>query len=271
MRKLGSRLRMAATFGVAARVLAEAAAFLMVSGGVYGQGPNTYQITPDKTTMVLGETRTFRLVDQNGQAQRGVTWTLSDRDAFDSTEGDELYISPKRTGEFRLTARTYYVTAEATVKVVEAGDMKAGDVRWSSGSKDGCRTVKVIPARPTPGGPDIYEQSQCLDGTYVAAYTSDGVQLWRRKISDSPSQEGTNDYETAGQHLDAHAGSICDAVQAGAEQDKVRAMVTERHLTWREQPGAEHVWVVDEASTQCRLTFDEKHVLVKKKKVFVAE
>ena len=267
MKTFTSSRYFAPAFG--ARWRMAAIATLLIAGAAYGQ--DTYQITPDKTTMTIGETRTFRLVNQNGQAQHGVTWTLSDHDAFDSTEGDQLFIRPRKTGEFRLTARTYYVTAEATVKVVEAGEMKPGEMTWSSGHKEGCITTKVMQVRPVPGGPDIYQQTQCPDGVYLAGYTADGVQLWRRKMSDSPSQTGPNDYPTAGQHLEEHPASICDAVQAGAEQEKIRGMIAERLLTFREQPGGEHVWVVEEANTQCRLTFDEKKMLAKKKKVFVVE
>ena len=247
------------------------AMLLIASGAVFGAKPNTYQITPDKTTMAIGESRSFRMVDDNGQAQHRVRWTLSDASAFEETEGDELYLYARRTGEFRLTARTDFATAEASVKVVEAKDMTPGTTRWRSGKKEGCTGIRLVPARPNPNGVDLYEQSQCEDGVYVAAYTSDGVQLWRRKISSSPSQTGSNDYEVLGQHLETRAASICDTVQIGTEQEKIRAMLTERHLSFREQPGAERVWLVEQPNAQCRLQFDDKLILVKRKKVFVVE
>lgn len=244
---------------------------LLAGGTAFGASPNTYHITPDKTTMAIGESRSFRMVDENGQAQYKVRWTLSDVDAFQETEGDELHLYARRAGEFRLTARTDFATAEASVKVVEAKDMTQGTMRWQSGKKEGCTTTKILPARPNGSGVYAYRQSQCEDGVYLAAYSSDGVQLWRRKISDSPSQTGSNDYEVEGQHLEARPASICDAVQVGTEQEKVRAMLTEQHLSFREQPGAEHVWLVEQSNAQCRLQFDHKLMLVKKKKVFVVE
>jgi hypothetical protein len=245
---------------------------LLVAGGtMFAANPNTYQITPDKTTMAIGESRSFRMVDENGQAQHKVKWTLSDVDAFEETEGDELHLYARRTGEFRLTARTDFATAEASVKVVEEKDLTPETMRWRSGKKEGCATTKLWPARPNAIGVYAYQQSQCEDGVYLAAYTSDGVQLWRRKISDSPSQTGSNDYEGEGQHLGARPASICDAAQVGTEQQKIRAMLTGQHLSFREQPGAEHVWLVEQSKTQCRLQFDDKLMLVKKKKVFVVE
>ncbi|MGC1492272.1 MAG: hypothetical protein WA798_12955, partial [Candidatus Acidiferrum sp.] len=89
---------------------------LLAGGTAFGANPNTYQITPDQTTMVIGESRSFRMVDENGQAQHQVRWTLSDVDAFQETEGDELHLYARRAGEFRLTARTDFATAEGTVK-----------------------------------------------------------------------------------------------------------------------------------------------------------
>jgi hypothetical protein len=244
---------------------------LLAGGTAVGASPNSYQITPYKTTMVIGESRSFRMVDENGQAQLKVRWTLSDADAFEETEGDELHLYARRAGEFRLTARTDFATAEAEVKVVEAKDMTQGTTRWQSGKKEGCSTIKILQAKPNASGVYAYQQSQCEDGVYLAAYTSDGVQLWRRKISDSPSQTGSNDYEVEGQHLEARPASICDAVQVGTDQEKIRAMLTEQHLSFREQPAAEHVWLVEQSNVQCRLQFDDKLMLVKKKKVFVVE
>jgi hypothetical protein len=244
---------------------------LLAGGAAFGAGPKTYQITPDKTMMVVGESRSFRMVDENGQAQHKVRWTLSDADAFEETEGDELHLYARRAGDFRLTARTDFATAEASVKVVEAKDMTAGTMRWQSGKKEGCATTKILPARPNANGVYAFQESQCEDGVYIAAYTADGVQLWRRKISDSPSQTGSNDYEVEGEHLEAHPASICDALQAGTEQEKIRAVLAEQHLSFREQPGAEHVWVVEQSNAQCWLQFDGKLMLVKKKKVFVVQ
>ena len=253
------------------RAILNLGVLLLMGGMAFGASPNSYQITPDKTTMAIGESRSFRMVDENGQAQHKVRWKLSNVDDSQETEGDELHFYARHVGEFRLTARTDYATAEASVKVVDPKDMTQGTMRWQSGKKQGCTTTKILPARPNPSGVYAYQQSQCEDGVYIAAFTSDGVQLWRRKISDSPSQTGSNDYEVEGQHLEARPASICDAVQVGTEQEKVRAMLTEQHLSFREQPGAEHVWLVEQSNAQCRLQFDDKLMLVKKKKVFVVE
>ena len=246
---------------------------LLWAAALFGQVPNTYLITPEKTTMLIGESRPFRMVDQSGHSQHKVTWTLSDADAFQSAEGDEIRLTPKRAGDFRLTARTDFATAEATVKVMEGESLPVGTVKWSAGKMKGCKTTKIIPAVPSPNGPDIFEQSSCEDGDYVAAYAASGVLLWRRKITDNgaPARPGGNDYEVVGNRLESHPASICDLVSAGMDQQKVRNLLTQHNPSFREEPSGGRVWLVEESNTQCRMWFDEKSVLGKKRKVLVVE
>jgi hypothetical protein len=246
---------------------------LLTAAAAFARSPNSYQITPDNSTMLIGESRTFRMVDQDGHAQTKVTWTLSDVDAFESIEGDQVQLIPKRAGDFRLAARTDFATAEATVKVVEGASLPTGTVRWSSGGKKGCRSVKIIPAVPVPNGPHLFEQSVCEDGEYIAAYTADGVQLWRRKLSDHGALAETagNSYETVGNRLEPHSTSVCDSVAVGTDQQKIRELLNQRSLTFREEPAGGRIWMVDESNSQCQLSFDEKLVLAKKRKVFVAD
>jgi hypothetical protein len=141
---------------------------------------------------------------------------------------------------------------------------------------EGCKTVKIILARPTPNGPYVFQQSICPDGEFVAAYTADGVQLWRHKLSDKgiaagvPNSPEGNDYKVEGNRLDARAASICDSVTKGMEQQKVHELIAQRNITFRQET-AGNLWVVDEQNAQCKLWFDERALPRKKKKVFVAE
>ena len=246
---------------------------LLWTKALFAQGPNSYQITPNKATMLIGQWRPFCMVDQDGHAQHKVTWTVSDEDAFQTVEGDDLQLGAKRAGEFRVTARTDFAVAEATVKVMEGSTLPAGTVQWSSGKIAGCKTVKIIQAAPRANGPAMFVQSQCEDGQYAAAYTAAGVQLWRRKISDSGAPDGQdgNDYDVVGQRLDPRSISICDSASVGMEQQKIHDLLTERKLPYREEPAGGRVWLVEESNSQCRLWFDEKSVLVKKRKVFTGE
>jgi hypothetical protein len=213
-------------------------------------------ITPQKVTLLIGQSTTFRLVDTTGQKERNVIWNVSEPGAFQISEGDELTITAKEPGDFRVTGRSGSDAAEASVKVMEGESMPVGTVKWSAGSIDGCKTIKIIPAFPSPSGPDVYEQSQCADGPYVAAYTEGGILLWRRKMDglttivpahgtpnrfiarpvistpvSSRTQSNKNaDPATPAAHLDTHSGSICDAINAGDQQNEIRDQLRDRNL-----------------------------------------
>lgn len=238
---------------------------------VRGQQPAFVIITPEKATMLVGETREFRLVDQNGQMQRYVLWDVSDSSALELDKGDQAKIRAKRTGDFRIGARTADGSAEATVKVMPGTTLPIGTVRWTSGTVPGCKTTRMVPAVPSASGADIFEESQCEDGQYVAAYREDGIQIWRRKLGRAVTAAQLMKGEGRGEKLSVRAGSICDLAQLGAEQQKIRELLSQHNLSHSEGATGERVWRVGEANMECRLWFDEKLILVKKRKILVNE
>jgi predicted lipoprotein with Yx(FWY)xxD motif len=207
------RLRVSTLSGIFCTLLILSAAPLS------GQSPDSYRITPNMVTMRVGDQRNFRMVDQNGRVQQNVTWTLSDAGAFESTQGGELNLLAKQAGHFRPTAQTDFAVAEGEVNVVEESTLAHGTVQWASRAIPGCTNVKIISAAHVAGGPDFFQQTRCADGEYVAAYRSDGVQLWRRKISnnglDLLSNPGGSSYAMVGNWLNPQSVSICDAVSVG--------------------------------------------------------
>jgi len=238
--------------------------------GLNGQTPNLYRITPESVTILVGDSRPFRMVDRNGRGQHEVTWDVSDSYALEISAGDEVLVTAKRAGDFRLTGRTDHGTAEATIKVAEGTSLPVGTVKWSSGKMAGCRTVKMVPAMPSANGPDIFEQSECEDGSYISAYTSEGVQMWRRKMGggDTAKIEEGNPAPVANR-LDSRASSVCDSIIVGMEQEKVREVFGLRHLSFREGAPGERLWAVEESNAQCKVWFDEKSVVMKKRKTLV--
>jgi hypothetical protein len=254
------------------------AALLLWAIALPGQGTQFVKITPEKVTLLIGESKTFRLVDQNGQRQNNVSWNISDPDAFQAAEGDELTITAKRAGDFTVSAHNPDGSAEATIKVLEGSILPQGTAKWSGASVEGCKTTKVIPAVPSANGPDIFEQSKCEDGEYLAAYTSEGIQLWRRKLGGAgppPAAEFRKNGAAASPpntgRLDLRSPSICDLVVIGTDQQKIREVLNQRNLSFSEGTRDERAWIVDESSTQCKLWFDEKSVLTKKRKMFVSQ
>jgi hypothetical protein len=254
----------------------------MVLSAAVLQGQDSHVIiSPGAATLLVGESKSFRLVDENGRFQHDVLWTVSDPAAFQVQDGDELTITAKQTGDFRITARGARpadASAEATVKVMEGDQLPVGTVRWSAGATPGCKTVKIVPAMPTANGPDLFEQSQCADGQYIAAYTAEGIQMWRRKLGNGDIPVAAGAIPVAGgakppvaSRLDLSSKSICDLVLVGADQAKIRALLGQRNLSFREGAPSERVWIVEQSGTQCKLWFDAKLLLTKKLKVFVTE
>jgi hypothetical protein len=255
-------------------------AVLLLPNVVLAQSSSFVLITPDTVNMVIGESRTFRLVDQNGRMQGNVAWTISDRGAFQVDEGEELFITAKHTGDFRIEARSAGGSAEAAVKVMEGTTLPIGTAKWSAGTIDGCKGTHVVPAVPSASGVDVFQQSECRDGSYVSAYTADGIMVWRHKISASGEPVAANAPVTgesrtktvgAGGQLNLRSRSFCDAVVVGTDQRTVRGLLDQQKLSFREDAPGERAWIVEESSAQCKLWFDEKLVLSKKRKMFVSE
>jgi hypothetical protein len=236
------------------------------------QGTSFVVITPQSATLLVGESRPFRMVDQNGHLQRNVTWTVSDPDALQANGADELTILAEQRGDFRISAQSKNGSAEATVKVLE-GKMPVGTAIWSSGTAEGCKSLQLVQAMPSANGPDMYETSHCPDGDYVTALTADGMQLWRRRIGAAGAPPTIPDGKTTveASRINLASASICDAVLVGTEQQKIRDLLRQRNLSFSEGATGERLWIVEESNKRCELWFDDKSVLTKKRKIFVTE
>jgi hypothetical protein len=239
-----------------------------------GQSSSFVVITPQSATLLVGESRSFRLVDQNGQIQHNVSWTISDPDALQPTPGDELTITAKQAGEFHISAQSKNGSAEATVKVL-GGKMPVGTAIWTSPRVPGCKSIQLVQAMPSANGPDMYDTSHCEDGDYITALRSDGITLWRRRIGDllapTPSVTAKSENAVPAARLNSRSPSICDSLSIGTGQQAVRDSLHQHNLSFSETLSGEHILTVEESNTKCKLWFDDKLVLVKKRKIFVTE
>lgn len=240
-----------------------------------GQNAPFVAITPHTVTMIVGDSRPFRLVNQDGQIQHDVSWTVSDPDAFQVQGSDELVLTAKRVGDFHLSARSAAGGDEINVKVAE-GSLPAGTVMWSGPAVPGCKPTNITQAVPSQNGPDLYEETQCEDGRYVTAYTADGRQLWRRRITTEQAPAAAARSTTTqnlgfAKPLNLHSSSICDLIPVGTDQEKIRALLQKRSLSFTDSASEGGVWVVEENGTECKLWFDAKSVLTKKRRTLVSE
>ena len=260
-------------------------AALFCAAALWGQSA-FLAITPSTATMLVGESRPFRVVDQNGRTQRNVSWSISDPDGLQVEQGDELVVTAKQPGDFRISAHIGHGTAVATVKVMEGTSLPQGATRWTSPQLEGCKPLEIKPASPSDrGGIDIYALTQCADGQYVEAYTSEGIQVWRQKIKVSagsasaagpnaapgaPSKSASLDPVIA-ERLSPNLTSICDQVSLGMDQHKIHDLLERHKLSASGDSAQSRVWLVEETGTQCKLWFDDKSLLTKKRKILTSE
>ena len=73
------------------------------------------------------------------------------------------------------------------------------------------------------------------------------------------------------ERLNLNLTSICDLVALGADQRKIHDLLERRKLSFSGDSPQSRVWVVEESGTQCKLWFDDKSLLTKKRKILTSE
>jgi hypothetical protein len=141
-------------------------------------------VSPSKVTILVGDSQPFRAVDSRGRMLTNVHWTISREELADVAQGSEVEVVAKQSGRFTLTAHAGEGYAEAQVEVLQGTTMPIGTIRWSGVDWPGCKTTDIMPAVPSATGvADVFEEAECADGHYVAAYTAQGIMAWRRKVT----------------------------------------------------------------------------------------
>src|ERR1700722_17765143 len=146
------------------------------------QTPQSMTVSPDKATMLVGETRTFRAVGRDGRIRHNVRWGISPQNAAAITvNGDEGTVQAREASpSVLLTASAESDSSDASIEIRPAGDMPTGTRIWSVSPTPGCKATKMTQAVPSANGPDLYVEESCPDGSMIRALTSDGRELWRR-------------------------------------------------------------------------------------------
>lgn len=228
-------------------------------------------VTPAKVTMLVGDSQPFRAIDSQGHMLTNVHWTTSRQELTDVSQGADITFIAKQPGSLTLTAHAGEGYAAAQVEVLQGPTLPMGTIRWSGVDWPGCKTAKILPAVPSATGvADVFEDAICTDGHYVAAYTADGIMAWRRKITaKGGGQPSAEEVAAATAQLNTQKASICDSISISMKRDDVRALLVARQLTASSE--TETVWFIEEQGTECRLWFDARSEVVKKRKTLVTE
>jgi hypothetical protein len=238
-----------------------------------GQNSAALLVVPSKATMLVGETHSFRAVGKDGKMQRNVSWSVEPENAATLTaDGDQATLQANEpSSNVVLTAHTSDFSAQATIEIRSGTTLPMGTVKWSVTELPGCKTTKITPAVPSAGGPDIYVQEACPEGTFVRAITEDGQELWRRNLSGPLSVApgvGAQSEAQPGEHVNMVAHSLCDDVSSGMTKDAVSKLAQDRSLQPEENGNN---WVIEEHSFHCKLVFDDAGAVIKKKKTIITD
>jgi len=277
--------------------------FSVASAPGFAQSPAALTISPDKATMPVGETHSFRAVGKDGRMRHNVRWGISPEHAAEiRVNGDEVVVAAREasTGVL-LTAFAEGDSADASIEIRSAGDMAAGTVLWKVSPTPGCKAAQMTQAVPSANGPDLYVQESCPQGMMIRALTADGRELWRRLMgggsradasgagpiakgpyigimpngvtSSVPASKtsGKTD-EPSGEHIHPQSGSVCDAISVGMPREDAFKTVAERKIGFDARQRSSDTWTIEEEGFRCTISFDGKTAaVVKKKKTVVTD
>jgi hypothetical protein len=269
----------------------------LISCAAVAQTPQALTVSPAKATMLVGETRTFRAVGKDGRMRHNVRWRISpEHVAAIAVNGSEATVQAREASpSVLLTASSEADSADASIEIRPSGDMPAGTVIWSVSPTPGCKAEKMIQAVPSANGPDLYVQETCTDGTMIRALTADGRELWRQQMGSggtapnvaTPVAQGPyigllpnglssrvkeKSEPPAGQHINPHARSVCDAISVGMSKEDAHKAIVDRHVALDARQRPSNTWTIEEEGFRCAISFDEKTgAVVKKKKTVVIE
>lgn len=150
--------------------------------------PTAIFITPGTANMLVGNTRSVRLVGNVGQSVSGATWTTSDPTIVSITTDDPPQLSAIAQGTATLSASFGQLQASMTLNVFSGQSLPFGTPLWSVAPVTGGSLTSLVPALPmNQGDPDIY----MVDGeTTLDALTADGQLLWAVNLASGPSTGG---------------------------------------------------------------------------------
>jgi hypothetical protein len=146
--------------------------------------PNSLQITPATSNMLVGDARQFTALDNLGRPRPDATWTVSDTSLASITASGSATLTAIAPGTLSITATVDAISAQAQVTILAAGALTPGTALWSVPPVPGFSPLQLLQAVPTDSGPDLYSTQLSADGTQtiVQALTADGRQLWQTSL-----------------------------------------------------------------------------------------
>jgi hypothetical protein len=144
--------------------------------------PYSLRITPASATMVVGEKRQFRIVDERGLPCTVGSWTVSNEALATITNNSSPTLTALAPGTVTITAIIGDVSAQAQVTIYPSvADIPSGTPFWSAPTMPGFSSLQSVQAQVIGDVPYLYSISLRSDGnqSIVQALTPDGQQTWQ--------------------------------------------------------------------------------------------
>ena len=122
-------------------------------------------VSPTVATMLVGETRPFRAVDDKGHALHGVQWTISEPRLAELSSGDASRDHREGSRQLHAHGSCQRRVCRCPHRSRSSERAARGHDKVESGGPARMSHHKITPAVPSAQGPDVFEQSRCADGT----------------------------------------------------------------------------------------------------------
>jgi hypothetical protein len=141
-------------------------------------GGDAATLSPNRITMLVGDTQKIQALDDGGQPIASLNWTSSDPAVVSVSVEDGTALTALAPGHAVVTAGG--ASADVTVSAGDPGlpgSLPDGTVLWSVPGN----APSIVPAVPSPNGvADVF----AIDYDVVRAITTEGVTAWTANVSD---------------------------------------------------------------------------------------
>jgi len=158
----------------------------LASNGVQFTVTKPLFVTPNRATLLVGNTRAIQLLDENGALISNPTWSFDNSSIAEiippQNPGDPVLLQADAVGTTTLTASYGDRTGVATISVLAAGtSFPIGTIQWSLPSLGSFGISKSVQSlRVDDNTPDLYVEDDGARGGNgsIRALTADGQQKW---------------------------------------------------------------------------------------------
>ena len=144
--------------------------------------PTSLQITPAGVNMLVGSTKQFIVMDNQGLLRYDATWTVDNSNLGSVTTDSTPTLTALAAGTLTLTATVQGVSAQMPVTISALSSFPNGTILWSAPPTPGFSPAQIVQAIPSDFGPSAYSVQVNSTQTLVQAFTGEGQEMWQATL-----------------------------------------------------------------------------------------